>query len=591
MQNVPVLTKQKSKASTSQSSAGLPLPLDQIALNDRDNPSSNPELPTVSSVPFETISEAENAPLHCTGVHGELKHSVFRKLKSDIDPNDEESCVSPQNLKRDTTKCTTVLSDESQNLTPLETECDEKCSKEEPTECIAEEQSPPRSQKPSARPPLSEVLVEPSLVKFKTGLNPFAKLNPQSASSPVVSHSPAPSLANEPGPSVRKTGLSLKIRKRISCSNIPLLRLSLADLEGASVCDNSGAVVSDSEINETCVAKSCDATKESADLQPTDFSFSLFDDVLDQSSCDVPSKPHDFTTRSHDLFDQSHDSFDELLRQASNSSLRNPNDTNEVTTSDSSLGLRNDITRGSHDLSRHLVLEVVVQEWDGGGGGGRARPELMLRLLDQSTLKESVVHLRDECPTIHLLSLLHTGLQIQDFHKTTHTSTPERTLAPVELSQCLPHTLRYRHLLPTQRRSSLPARLVELSSSSDRDPNPSMYIRSYSGSQSNHWDRNEHASQDTRSLVGANRASPPSSRVVYGCTGDSCTRSSCTSLNNSPRTQKNRLSTSEHAGGRADGDSISRKPLGNEEKNLRQKRLWLPQTHWWTAAVATVTAS
>ncbi|CAI8031827.1 hypothetical protein GBAR_LOCUS18037 [Geodia barretti] len=440
MQNVPVLTKQKSKASTSQSSAGLPLPLDQIALNDRDNPSSNPELPTVSSVPFETISEAENAPLHCTGVHGELKHSVFRKLKSDIDPNDEESCVSPQNLKRDTTKCTTVLSDESQNLTPLETECDEKCSKEEPTECIAEEQSPPRSQKPSARPPLSEVLVEPSLVKFKTGLNPFAKLNPQSASSPVVSHSPAPSLANEPGPSVRKTGLSLKIRKRISCSNIPLLRLSLADLEGASVCDNSGAVVSDSEINETCVAKSCDATKESADLQPTDFSFSLFDDVLDQSSCDVPSKPHDFTTRSHDLFDQSHDSFDELLRQASNSSLRNPNDTNEVTTSDSSLGLRNDITRGSHDLSRHLVLEVVVQEWDGGGGGGRARPELMLRLLDQSTLKESVVHLRDEW-------------------------------------------------------------LVELSSSSDRDPNPSMYIRSYSGSQSNHWDRNEHASQDTRSLV------------------------------------------------------------------------------------------
>ena len=68
--------------------------------------------------------------------------------------------------------------------------------------------------KPSARPPLSEVLVEPSLVKFKTGLNPFAKLNPQSASSPAVSHSPAPSLANEPGPSVRKTGLSLKIRKR-----------------------------------------------------------------------------------------------------------------------------------------------------------------------------------------------------------------------------------------------------------------------------------------------------------------------------------------------------------------------------------------
>ena len=111
MQNAPVQTKQKSKASTSQSSARLPLPLDQIALNDRDNPSSNSELPTISNVPLETISEAENAPLHCTGVHGDLKHSVFRELKSDIDPNDEES---PQNLKRDTTKCTTVLSEESQ---------------------------------------------------------------------------------------------------------------------------------------------------------------------------------------------------------------------------------------------------------------------------------------------------------------------------------------------------------------------------------------------------------------------------------------------------------------------------------------------
>ena len=114
MQNTSVLTKQKSKASTSQSSARLPLPLDQISLNDRDNPSSNSELPTISNVPLETISEAENSPLHCTGVHGDLKHSVFRELKSDIDPNDEESCVSPQNLKRDTTKCTTVLSEESQ---------------------------------------------------------------------------------------------------------------------------------------------------------------------------------------------------------------------------------------------------------------------------------------------------------------------------------------------------------------------------------------------------------------------------------------------------------------------------------------------
>ena len=59
---------------------------------------------------------------------------------------------------------------------------------------------------------------------------------------------------------------------------------------------------------------------------------------------------------------------------------------------------------------------------------------------------------------------------------------PEKSPSTFEISQFLPHcSLRYRH----QRKSSLPARLVELTTV-ERDPNPSMSIRSYSGSPSLH---------------------------------------------------------------------------------------------------------
>ena len=54
-----------------------------------------------------------------------------------------------------------------------------------------------------------------------------------------------------------------------------------------------------------------------------------------------------------------------------------------------------DITRRSHDLTRHLVLEAVLQQQEAGGRGERGRPELGLRLLDQKTLRETEVCLRD----------------------------------------------------------------------------------------------------------------------------------------------------------------------------------------------------
>ena len=172
----------------------------------------------------------------------------------------------------------------------------------------------------------------------------------------------------------------------------------MADLE---VVPAKVEVMSDAKSTEGDDASvtSCKSTTENADVLPQNYSFSLFDETLDQSSLIPSNLQHDVSTGSHDLFDQSHDSFDELIRHVSSDapeSSRNTTETTEVTsnTTEGALGLSDDITRGSHDLSRHLVLEAVVQEWE--GGGGRARPELMLRLLDQSTLKESVVYLRDE---------------------------------------------------------------------------------------------------------------------------------------------------------------------------------------------------
>ena len=87
----------------------------------------------------------------------------------------------------------------------------------ESSECGKEQQSPSKSEtevlsmKPPARPPLSEVLVEPSLVTFKSGFNPFAKLDNSQPSYSIITHSPGPSVGLLTS---RKTGLSLKIRKR-----------------------------------------------------------------------------------------------------------------------------------------------------------------------------------------------------------------------------------------------------------------------------------------------------------------------------------------------------------------------------------------
>lgn len=84
---------------------------------------------------------------------------------------------------------------------------------------------------------------------------------------------------------------------------------------------------------------------------------------------------------------------------------------------------------------------------------------------------------------------------------------PEKSPSTFEISQFLPHcTLRYRH----QRKSSLPARLVELTAA-ERGPNPSMSIRSYSGSQSlihSSLREKEHVSENTLAGCGNQVYSP-----------------------------------------------------------------------------------
>ena len=132
------------------------------------------------------------------------------------------------------------------------------------------------------------------------------------------------------------------------------------------------------------------------------------DEVLDHSSSmsDPTSDPlpqsQNVTTTSIDLFANSRDSFDELVQnltldKTSDALESSPNPNANVTSNviTNLPSLVDDVTGRSHDLTRHLVLEVVVEEWR-EGERGRSRPELRLRLLDQSTMTESVVHLRDE---------------------------------------------------------------------------------------------------------------------------------------------------------------------------------------------------
>ena len=164
------------------------------------------------------------------------------------------------------------------------------------------------------------------------------------------------------------------------CNNLWSHRLCLADLE---VDGSSNDVIATSN---DVIDKSCD---EANQLQPSlnetvrqgdqsNCSFSEYDALFDQSnllnlSCDTPSKSHGVVNKSHDLFDQSHDSFDEIIKHSHT----------------------DDIIPQSHDLRRYLVLESVVREWD-SEGGRRSRPELMLRLLEQSAMTENIVYLRDE---------------------------------------------------------------------------------------------------------------------------------------------------------------------------------------------------
>ena len=132
------------------------------------------------------------------------------------------------------------------------------------------------------------------------------------------------------------------------------------------------------------------------------------DEVLDHSSStsdptgDSLPRSQDVTTTSIDLFANSRDSFDELVQnitldKTSDAPESSPNPNANVTSNviTDLPSLVDDVTGRSHDLTRHLVLEVVVEEWR-EGERGRSRPELRLRLLEQSTMTESVVHLRDE---------------------------------------------------------------------------------------------------------------------------------------------------------------------------------------------------
>ena len=190
-------------------------------------------------------------------------------------------------------------------------------------------------------------------------------------------------------------------------------RLSLADLESSSIGsereDVGGACgVSNSD---DVIAKSSDDDPKSCDqltkADQSNFGSSDTVTVMDQSctrneSCDPPSKSHDVTNQSHDIFDQSN-SFDEFIKQFSPISTdditlrshdpaqKSCDPTEDIT--QKSHDQTDDITGRSHDLIRHLVLERVVQE---GEGGGRGPLEVVLRLLDQRKMTERLVYLRDE---------------------------------------------------------------------------------------------------------------------------------------------------------------------------------------------------
>ena len=150
-------------------------------------------------------------------------------------------------------------------------------------------------------------------------------------------------------------------------------------------------------------------------------------DILDQShdinkSHDPSSESHDIINESHDLFNMSHDSFDEVIKQSCDTDIdrhdnaaRSHDPCNDITAT--LHDLRHDITARSHaqgdditvmshdrndditarsrGLTCHLVLERAVQELT-VEGSVRRRPEVLLRLLDRTSMRERLVFLRDE---------------------------------------------------------------------------------------------------------------------------------------------------------------------------------------------------
>ena len=199
-------------------------------------------------------------------------------------------------------------------------------------------------------------------------------------------------------------------------------RLSLADLDSgaSSVSENKDLLIRSHDKSRDHIDSTSDKSHDNAaeSLDQTNcrtFSFSEWDtnippeDVLDQShvsnkSHDMPGKSRDVINESHDTFNQSHDSFDEAIKQSHHTYIdalinqhdditaRSNDQTDDITVK--SHDHTNDIAR-SHDLCRQLVLERLLQECP-VEGSARTQPEVLLRLLDQLTLTESVVHLRDE---------------------------------------------------------------------------------------------------------------------------------------------------------------------------------------------------
>ena len=231
------LNEQKAKSPVSQST-DLPLSLDKI---ERDvPPNKEPDTATSDTLASQTHDDVKNADQLDVGDKcnndGLLKEN-FAKIKGNACQDDssrpstsrDDGCCSRDGggftvdsgrvLQEQSLNCSTSVTDSHVTSSSVEPA--------EPGESVTNDSKSPSvslttmpltlSMKPpdNIRPPLSEVLIEPSPVGRKPGLNPFAKLDAPSPSlSRLTSHLPSVSETNEQGPPPRKMGLSLKVRKR-----------------------------------------------------------------------------------------------------------------------------------------------------------------------------------------------------------------------------------------------------------------------------------------------------------------------------------------------------------------------------------------